>query len=154
MDGERNVGSVLSERSQARMGVPVEKTSSLLQRQLLASSSDGAQTKRVRFANDSPAVVEELQAIFSSSDHCWTRGKYKTTSDQVGEQHLQRLGMSQLPSQVAPSGSGGRSSKGVVVSADIVLPPRFLPCICMHLYICLNDLKSPIIIHEYVYYTC
>jgi hypothetical protein len=154
MDGQRNVGSVLSERSQARKGVPVNKTPSLLQHQLLASSSDGAQTKRVRFANDSPAVVKELQETFSASDHRWTRGKYKTTSDQVGEQHLQRLGMSQFPSQVAPSGTGGRASKGVVVSAHIVLPLRFLPCIRMHLYICVNDAKSPIIIHEYVYYTC
>ena len=154
MDGQRNVGSVLSERSQARKGVPVNKTPSLLQHQLLASSSDGAQTKRVRFANDSPAVVKELQETFSASDHRWTRGKYKTTSDQVGEQHLQRLGMSQFSSQVAPSGTGGRASKGVGVSAHIVLPLRFLPCIRMHLYICVNDLKSPIIIHEYVYYTC
>eukprot|EP00277_Geminigera_cryophila_P033802 CAMPEP_0173130122 /NCGR_PEP_ID=MMETSP1102-20130122/59734_1 /TAXON_ID=49646 /ORGANISM="Geminigera sp., Strain Caron Lab Isolate" /LENGTH=359 /DNA_ID=CAMNT_0014040941 /DNA_START=88 /DNA_END=1165 /DNA_ORIENTATION=- len=124
MDGQRNVGSVLSERSQAALGCSSQQDAFAAAAPVAASSSDGAQTKRVRFANDSPAVVEELQEKFSASDHRWTRGKYKTTSDQVGEQHLQRLGMSQLPSQVAPSGTGGRASKGVVVSAHIVLPLR------------------------------
>eukprot|EP00277_Geminigera_cryophila_P018003 CAMPEP_0179449674 /NCGR_PEP_ID=MMETSP0799-20121207/33563_1 /TAXON_ID=46947 /ORGANISM="Geminigera cryophila, Strain CCMP2564" /LENGTH=405 /DNA_ID=CAMNT_0021242839 /DNA_START=96 /DNA_END=1314 /DNA_ORIENTATION=+ len=66
MDGQRNVGSVLSERSQAALGCSSQQDAFAAAAPVAATSSDGAQTKRVRFANDSPAVVEELQEKFSA----------------------------------------------------------------------------------------
>eukprot|EP00802_Teleaulax_amphioxeia_P018285 Tamp_18476.p1 GENE.Tamp_18476~~Tamp_18476.p1 ORF type:complete len:208 (-),score=36.73 Tamp_18476:698-1276(-) len=66
--------------------------------------------KGVQYADSMLSVVAEVEEIESQTDRPWTRRFRKLTSDRIAEQHLQRLGRSQVP---AGRASGERNKRQV-----------------------------------------